>query len=71
MINQTFAARLTAVVETSGYTLDEIAKKAGVSKLTLQHYLTGRRVPNMPNLTKLSKALKDVDLRWMVEGGRK
>jgi transcriptional regulator with XRE-family HTH domain len=69
-VNHTFAARLQAVVETSGYTPEEIAKKAGVSLLTLQHYLRGRRIPNMKNLSKLSKALKDVDTGWLVNGGK-
>jgi transcriptional regulator with XRE-family HTH domain len=66
-MEDTFAQRLAKAIRFRGLTEYDICNISDISRLTLQHYLTGRREPTLKNLAKLQKAL-DADLEWLISG---
>lgn len=53
-----FTWKLTAAVNASGLSRDEISKRTGISKAALSNYLTGSKMPSCHNVYKLAKVLK-------------
>lgn len=52
-----FGKRLSNIRELSGLNQAELAEKAKVDPSLISHFESGRREPNLENLTKLVKAL--------------
>ena len=62
-----FAARLKQSIETSGLSLDEVAKKSFVPKERLEKYLTGTKLPYVEDGENLAEALK-ISVEWLRYG---
>lgn len=52
-----FGKRLSSIRELSGLTQAELAEKARLDPSCVSHFESGRREPNLENLTKIVKAL--------------
>jgi DNA-binding XRE family transcriptional regulator len=65
-----FAKRLRDVLESAGVSQVDLATRSGVSAMTINHFLGGRREPSVSNLSKLLKALWWCDARWLITGQR-
>jgi len=44
--------------ESHGWTQEGLARRAGLSALTISHYETSRRMPSVNNLIKIADALR-------------
>ena len=54
---QALAAQLRAERAASGLTQDALAKRVGVSKMTIRRYLSGERAVDVPHFVELADAL--------------
>jgi len=55
--NDTFSYRLKVAIKASGLKQKEIAKKIGVSEITISRYCAGTQVPNSANIQELARVL--------------
>lgn len=64
-----FPRRLRYARHMRGYTLQEAAKRIGVSYQSVQQWETGATVPRLQKLKKIAKAL-EVDEQWLGFGDK-
>ena len=60
-----FAQKLKRLREEKGFSQQGLANQAGINKMLISKYETGRAMPNMENLGKIAKAL-DVTADYLV-----
>ena len=61
--SQRFAQELAALIDERDMTVPELARMSGLNDQTVRNYLSGVRVPRLPNLRQLEIALQDTDAR--------
>lgn len=64
----TFCERLRMAMRVAAVTNAEMARRSGLSPDNVSHFARGERMPSVPNLAKLLRALPGVDARWLVTG---
>ena len=62
---KTIAERLKEGMSIRGFTLGELAKRAGIDKGLLSHYRAGHYLPKQGNIYRLALAL-DVSEAWLM-----
>lgn len=55
--NDTFSYRLKVAIKASGLKQKEIARKIGVSEITISRYCAGTQAPNATNIQELARVL--------------
>lgn len=65
--NDNFLSRLRHVIKTSGLKQKELAKKIGVSEISISRYCSGTQVPTRVTVNMLAAQL-GVSARWLYTG---
>lgn len=68
MVADSFPKRVRERRERLGLTLDEVARRLGITKGAVAHYEQGRANPDYPKLDKLADVLQ-CDRDWLIYGG--
>lgn len=68
---QSFSERLKDIMKSKGVMQSELAKKTGITEVTISRYCNGKRLPNIEGLVKIAKALEVpadllVGLEWNI-----
>jgi len=58
---------LTDYLQMAGITQADLAKRAGLNPMALNHFIKGRREPRIANLRKISEAT-GISIEKLVEG---
>lgn len=66
-----FCDRLKKSIRQHGMTQASLAEKTGFAPSEINHWVSGRRQPNLENLAKLIKALNRVNIYWLIVGSKK
>lgn len=69
-MKRTLGQRLKEARESCEWTQPELARKSGVSTMTISHFECNRREPRIANLVRLADAL-GVTTDWLILGLRK
>lgn len=57
-MKQTFSRNLRVYMAIEGIKQKELAKQCGLSSVTINYYISGRRSPNMESAARLAEVLK-------------
>lgn len=69
MINNVdFSNRIKKIMEYYQFSASSFAEKIGVQRSSISHILSGRNKPSLDFILKVTTAIKEVDINWLING---
>ncbi len=66
--NEQFTKRIKKIMDYHQFTASSFADKIGVQRSSISHILSGRNKPSLDFIIKVSNAIPDVDVEWLLKG---
>ncbi|MAD98602.1 MAG: transcriptional regulator [Flavobacteriaceae bacterium] len=66
--NEQFTKRIKKIMEHHQFTASSFADKIGVQRSSISHILSGRNKPSLDFILKVSNAIPDVAIEWLLKG---
>lgn len=63
-----FGDRLLLAIQVCGMTQTEFAKKSGIDRFHINHFVRSRRAPDFYSLRDILESLPSIDARWLITG---
>lgn len=67
-MKNSFHERLQIALEKEAISQSEMAENTGISLAAINHFVHGRREPNLRNLAKIVRFLPRTYTRWLITG---
>jgi len=66
----TFGERLIIAMSVTGITSMDLAKATGMEQSAISHMRSDNRSPSFETLSKVLKAMPNIDARWLILGDK-
>ena len=66
--NEQFGNRIKKIMEHHDFSASLFADKIGVQRSSISHILSGRNKPSLDFVIKVTDAIPDVDIEWLMKG---